>query len=111
MLAPDFTLATPEGRSVTLRDYRGKYVLVDFWASWCGPCRAENPNVVRVYQEFKSRHFDVLGISIDDATARAKWLRRCTRITCLGRRCSIRKTRLARQPRNTTCKPFRRISW
>ena len=75
MLAPDFTLATPEGRSVTLRDYRGKYVLVDFWASWCGPCRAENPNVVRVYQEFKSRHFDVLGISIDDATARAKWLK------------------------------------
>jgi peroxiredoxin len=75
MPAPDFTLATPDGTPVTLRSYRGKYVLVDFWASWCGPCRAENPNVAKVYQEFKNRNFDVLGVSIDATTARAKWLK------------------------------------
>ena len=74
-LAPDFTLTTPEGQAVALRSYRGKYVLVDFWASWCGPCRAENPNMARVYNEYKSRNFDVLGVSIDVPDARAKWLK------------------------------------
>ena len=73
--APDFTLATPTGQPVALSSYRGKYVLVDFWASWCGPCRAENPNVARVYHEYKGRNFEVLGVSIDVPDARDKWLK------------------------------------
>jgi peroxiredoxin len=73
--APNFTQATPEGKQVSLRDYRGKYVLVDFWASWCGPCRAENPAVIKAYNTYKSRNFDVLGVSLDDEDGRAKWMK------------------------------------
>ncbi|OGX84979.1 hypothetical protein BEN47_15585 [Hymenobacter lapidarius] len=74
-LAPNFTQATPEGRQVALADYRGKYVLVDFWASWCGPCRAENPNLLKVYHDYKGKNFDVLGVSLDEAKDRAKWVK------------------------------------
>lgn len=63
--APDFKLPTPEGDSISLSDYRGKYVLVDFWASWCAPCRQENPNIVRMYARFKDKNFDILGVSLD----------------------------------------------
>ena len=73
--APAFSQKTPEGKVVSLADYRGKYVLVDFWASWCGPCRAETPAVTKVYNEYKGRNFDILGVSLDNEKGRAKWVK------------------------------------
>ena len=63
--APDFTMATIDDKTVKLSSLRGKYVLLDFWASWCQPCRQENPNVVRAYNKYKDRKFTVLGVSLD----------------------------------------------
>ena len=65
MAMPDIALNDPSGQERTLSDLRGKVVLVDFWASWCGPCRRENPNVVRAYNEYKDRGFEVFSISLD----------------------------------------------
>lgn len=70
-IAPDIKLPTPNGSIVALSSLRGKYVLIDFWASWCGPCRAENPNVVAAYNKFKDKNFTVYGVSLDNN--KEKW--------------------------------------
>ncbi len=68
----DFELPDSNGVVINIKDYRGQYVLIDFWASWCGPCRRENPNLVKAYNEFKDDNFTILGVSLD--TERDKWL-------------------------------------
>ena len=71
-VAPEIALPNPDGQVVKLSSLRGKYVLVDFWAKWCGPCRKENPNIVQAYNKFKDKGFDVFGVSLD--RTKADWL-------------------------------------
>ena len=74
-MAPDFTLNDINGNPVSLSDFHGQYVYLDFWASWCGACRADNPNVLKAFNELKGQNFTVLGVSVDNnnETGRARW--------------------------------------
>ncbi|WP_018613104.1 TlpA disulfide reductase family protein [Segetibacter koreensis] len=67
--APDLTMNDVNGKPVSISSFKGKFVLIDFWASWCGPCRQENPNVVAAYNQFKNKNFTVLGVSLDEDKA------------------------------------------
>lgn len=71
VVAPDFTMNDPQGKPIQLSSLRGKVVMIDFWASWCGPCRQENPNVVKVYQQYHDKGFEILGVSLD--SDKAEW--------------------------------------
>jgi peroxiredoxin len=73
--APEISLPDTKGRTVKLSSFRGKYVLVDFWASWCGPCRRENPNVVQAFNQFKNKNFTILGVSLDRPGQKENWIK------------------------------------
>ena len=74
-IAPEFTQNDTLDQPVSLSSFRGKYLLIDFWASWCGPCRQENPNVVKVFNQYKDRGFTILGVSLDRTGQKDKWLK------------------------------------
>mgnify|MGYP000921063379 CR=1 FL=1 len=74
-IAMDFTQNDTLGNPVSLASFKGRYVLVDFWASWCGPCRAENPNVVKVFHKYKDRNFHIIGVSLDRPGQKERWMK------------------------------------
>lgn len=72
--APDFSAPTPEGKELALKDVLGKVTLVDFWAAWCRPCRVENPNIVKVYNEYHDKGFNIIQVSLDRPGQKEKWM-------------------------------------
>jgi peroxiredoxin len=74
-VAPNFTQKDTTGKLVSLTDFRGKYVFLDFWASWCGPCRAEHPALIKTFNEFSDRNFTIIGVSLDQLKTRDAWLK------------------------------------
>jgi len=75
LMAPDFTMADTAGKPVSLHNFKGKYVLLDFWASWCPPCRAESPHLVDSYNTYKDKNFTILSVSLDGPGAKSKWIK------------------------------------
>jgi thiol-disulfide isomerase/thioredoxin len=73
--APAFTAKTPEGTNLSLQDAMGEYTIIDFWASWCGPCRKENPNVVRVYNNYHDKGLNIISVSLDKAGQKDRWIK------------------------------------
>jgi len=72
-VAPDFSAPSPDGKMISLKESMGKVTLIDFWASWCGPCRQENPNVVALYNEFHDKGLNIIGVSLDKEGDAQKW--------------------------------------
>lgn len=71
--APDFDGKTPQGKLLALSDIKAKVTIIDFWASWCGPCRRENPNVVKMYNEYHEKGLEIIGVSLDKAGQENRW--------------------------------------
>lgn len=84
--APEIALPNLKGNTVRLSDHTGKVVLVDFWASWCGPCRKANPALLSLYNKYRRKGFEIFGVSIDDNKAALK--KRLSLIKCHGYRCT-----------------------
>lgn len=72
---PQFSLPDTTGKMVSISSFKGKYLLIDFWASWCGPCRKQNPALIKIYEKYKNKGFEILGISLDKEGARDQWTR------------------------------------
>ncbi|WP_370214851.1 peroxiredoxin family protein, partial [Mesoflavibacter profundi] len=73
--APTFTAPTPDGNSFSTASLESKVTILDFWASWCGPCRKENPNVVRMYNQYHDKGLEIVGVSLDKAGQKDRWLK------------------------------------
>ena len=74
-MAPEFSMPDSSGKLISLSSFKGKYVLIDFWASWCGPCRKENPNLVKQFEKYKASNFTILGVSLDRPGGKNLWLK------------------------------------